>query len=157
VSDVGTTLKMCQKYSRGLSSPVELDALRHRCLEFAEWHFDGVQLGRVLRQIEKRGATFNRLAYASGLVRRKNALALAPDFECLARTPWPIASLASSGIKDSSSGLNRSCARNACQQCFASRPSHSWQAGVCITGQYEKQVPPKVRLPRQEARSQTAD
>src|ERR1700730_12643590 len=32
---------------------------------------------------------------------------MAPDFERLARMPWPIASFASSGIKDFSSALDR--------------------------------------------------
>ena len=39
---------------------------------------------------------------------------MAPDFERLARTPWPIASLASSGIRPFSSALARSCSRKAC-------------------------------------------
>ena len=38
---------------------------------------------------------------------------MAPDFERLARTPWPTASLASSGIKTFSSALDRSCSRKA--------------------------------------------
>ena len=37
----------------------------------------------------------------------------APDFERLARTPWPIASLASSGIRPLSSALALSCSRKA--------------------------------------------
>jgi hypothetical protein len=37
----------------------------------------------------------------------------APDFERLARTLWPIASLASSGISPLSSALAFSCSRNA--------------------------------------------
>ena len=40
---------------------------------------------------------------------------MAPDFERLARIPWPIASLASSGIKPFSSALDRSCSRKACR------------------------------------------
>ena len=36
---------------------------------------------------------------------------MAPDFERLARTPWPIASLASSGIRPLSSALACSCSR----------------------------------------------
>ena len=40
---------------------------------------------------------------------------MAPDFERLARMPWPIASLASSGIKPFNSVLDRSCSRNACR------------------------------------------
>ena len=39
---------------------------------------------------------------------------MAPDFERLARTPWPIASLASSGIKAFNSAFERSCSRKAC-------------------------------------------
>jgi len=38
---------------------------------------------------------------------------MAPDFERLARTPWPIASLASSGIGPLSSTLAFSCSRKA--------------------------------------------
>ena len=38
---------------------------------------------------------------------------MAPDFERLARTPWPIASLASSGISPLSSALAFSCSRKA--------------------------------------------
>ena len=38
---------------------------------------------------------------------------MAPDFERLARTPWPIASLASSGIRLFSSVLAFSCSRKA--------------------------------------------
>ena len=38
---------------------------------------------------------------------------MAPDFERLARTPWPIASLASSGIRPLSSALAFSCSRKA--------------------------------------------
>ena len=34
---------------------------------------------------------------------------MAPDFERLARMPWPVASLASSGIKPLSSALACSC------------------------------------------------
>ena len=45
----------------------------------------------------------------------------APDFERLARMPWPIASLASSGIKALSSALARSCSRKACA-CGAEDP-----------------------------------
>ena len=36
---------------------------------------------------------------------------MAPDFERLARTPWPMASLASSGIRLLSSALACSCSR----------------------------------------------
>jgi len=38
---------------------------------------------------------------------------MAPDFDRLARTPWPIASLASSGIRPFSSVLAFSCSRKA--------------------------------------------
>ncbi len=40
---------------------------------------------------------------------------MAPDLERLARTPWPIASLASSGIKALSSAFDRSWSRKACR------------------------------------------
>ena len=38
---------------------------------------------------------------------------MAPDFERLAWMPWPMGSLASSGIRAFSSALDRSCSRNA--------------------------------------------
>ena len=38
---------------------------------------------------------------------------MAPDFERLARMPWPIASLASSGIRVFNSALDRSCSTKA--------------------------------------------
>jgi len=40
---------------------------------------------------------------------------IAPDFERLARTPWPIASFASSGISAFNSALDCSCSRKACR------------------------------------------
>jgi hypothetical protein len=40
---------------------------------------------------------------------------MAPDLERLARTPWPVASLASSGISNFSSAFARSCSRKACR------------------------------------------
>ena len=40
---------------------------------------------------------------------------MAPDFERLARMPWPIASLASSGISAFSSAFERSWSRKACR------------------------------------------
>ena len=51
---------------------------------------------------------------------------MAPDFERLARMPWPIASLASSGIRAFSSALDRSCSRKACRV-FRNRPANSAQ------------------------------
>ncbi len=36
---------------------------------------------------------------------------MAPDFDRLARTPWPVACCASSGIRLLSSALDRSCSR----------------------------------------------
>ena len=48
-----------------------------------------------------------------GGLRRRTSKLTAPDFERLARTPWPIASLASSGIRALSSVLARSWSRKA--------------------------------------------
>jgi len=42
---------------------------------------------------------------------------MAPDLERLALTPWPIASLASSGIRPLSSALACSCSRCGCCVC----------------------------------------
>jgi hypothetical protein len=43
-----------------------LASLPQQCLEFAECHFDGVQIGRIGRQITGRGTYgFNRLLNAS--------------------------------------------------------------------------------------------
>src|SRR6516162_8504355 len=51
---------------------------------------------------------------------------MAPDFERLARIPWPMASLASSGIKAFSSALDRSCSKKACRV-VRKRPANSAQ------------------------------
>jgi hypothetical protein len=48
----------------------------------------------------------------------------APDFERLARTPWPVASFASSGMSALSSALARSCSRNA-ERVAQKRPANS--------------------------------
>ena len=49
---------------------------------------------------------------------------MAPDLERLARMPWPVASLASSGIKAFSSVLDRSCSRKACRV-LRNKPANS--------------------------------
>ena len=51
---------------------------------------------------------------------------MAPDFERLARMPWPTASLASSGIRAFSSALDRSCSRNPCRV-LRNKPANSAQ------------------------------
>ena len=56
-----------------------------------------------------------------------------PDFERLARTPWPIASLASSGIKLLSSVLACSCSRWA-ERVRAKMPANSAQALELLSG-----------------------
>ena len=52
---------------------------------------------------------------------------MAPDFERLARTPWPMASLASSGIRLLSSALACSCSRCA-DRVREKTPANSAQA-----------------------------
>ena len=52
---------------------------------------------------------------------------MAPDFERLARMPWPIASLASSGIRPLSSILAFSCSRKA-ERVDRNTPANSAQA-----------------------------
>ena len=53
----------------------------------------------------------------------------APDLERLARTPWPIASLASSGIKAFNSALDRSCSTKACRV-LRNTPANSAPLGL---------------------------
>ncbi len=53
---------------------------------------------------------------------------MAPDFERLARMPWPIASLASSGIRVLELGLGSSRARDGPPGCGENMPANSAQA-----------------------------
>ena len=61
----------------------------------------------------RRSPPIDSLDRCMGRLRVKRSKLTAPDFERLARTPWPMASLASSGISALSSALARSWSRKA--------------------------------------------
>ena len=81
----------------------------------------------ALAKAEASAATVS-LDRGMGGLRRRTSKLTAPDFERLPRTPCPIASLASSGIKALSSVLARSWSRKAPgvpEQCRQTRPRNS--------------------------------